>query len=103
MSTQGETEPETAAKRARHFINLFEAPTLFYVACLAAMVTHDSGMLALMLAWLYVLARLLHSIIHLGSNRIEYRLRAYFVGWLVLLAFWIQVVWHAATISAVPG
>ena len=40
---QGETEPEFIAKPSRHFVNLFEAPTLFYVACLAAMVTQTGG------------------------------------------------------------
>ena len=100
---QGEVEPETPAKRARHFINLFEAPTLFYAACLAAMVSHDSGTPALVLAWLYVLARVIHSIIHLGGNRVRYRLRAYFASWIVLVVFWTQLVWHAATLNAVPG
>lgn len=33
---QGETEPNDAAKATRHFANLFEAPVLFYVACVTA-------------------------------------------------------------------
>jgi hypothetical protein len=32
---QNDLEPEYAAKPTGHFINLFEAPTLFYAACLA--------------------------------------------------------------------
>jgi len=100
---QGEAEPETPAKRARHFINLFEAPNLFYAACLAAMVTHDSGLTAQILAWLYVLTRLIHSFIHLGGNRVKYRLRAYFASWIVLVVFWIHLVWHTATLSAMSG
>ena len=36
---QGSPEPEFAAKPARHFTNLFEAPTIFYAGCLTAMVT----------------------------------------------------------------
>ena len=35
---QGVPEPESAAKAARHFSNLFEAPTLFYVAFRQALV-----------------------------------------------------------------
>jgi hypothetical protein len=30
---QGGAEPEASAKLARHFANLFEAPVLFYAAC----------------------------------------------------------------------
>jgi hypothetical protein len=88
---QGPPEPEYAAKPARHFANLFEAPVLFYVACLAALATGVKGWLVLALAWGYVAMRYTHAFIHLGSNRVRYRLRAYFVGWLLLLALWIHV------------
>lgn len=88
---QGVPEPESAAKAARHFSNLFEAPTLFYVACLAAMVTRQTGMLMLALAWAYVAARIVHASIHLGTNRLRWRVRAYFVSWLVLAAMWVAL------------
>lgn len=93
---QGEVEPEETAKPARHFSNLFEAPVLFYAACLAAMVTHDTGGLALVLAWLYVAARAAHAYIHLRRNRLGRRINAYFAGWLVLMGLWIHVVVHVA-------
>ena len=93
---QGEREPEATAKAARHFSNLFEAPTLFYAGCLAAMLTHDIGIVVQVLAWVYVAARVVHAVIHLGGNRIGQRLRAYGVGWLALAGLWIQVVAHVA-------
>lgn len=93
---QGETEPEETAKPARHFANLFEAPVLFYAACVTAMLTQDTGLAALTLAWSYVAARVLHTYIHLGANRVRHRLRAYFAGWLVLMALWIHIVVHVA-------
>jgi hypothetical protein len=93
---QGETEPEETAKPGRHFSNLFEAPTLFYAACLAGMVTGDTGALVQFLAWLYVAARTVHAYIHLGRNRIRRRINAYFVSWLALMALWIHVAAHAA-------
>ena len=93
---QGEVEPESTAKPARHFSNLFEAPTLFYVACLAAMVTGQTGLAMLVLAWLYVAARVVHAFVHLGSNRLRLRIRAYFAGWLTLLAMWVLLAWGAS-------
>jgi hypothetical protein len=93
---RGAVEPEASVKAARHFSNLFEAPTLFYAGCLAAMVTHDAGIAVQVLAWLYVAARVLHAIIHLGGNRIGHRVRAYALGWLALIGLWIQVVAHVA-------
>ena len=89
---QGEVEPEAIAKPARHFSNLFEAPTLFYAACLTAMVTAQNGTTIVVLAWAYVAARVVHAYIHLGSNRLRLRIRAYFASWLVLLAMWVMLV-----------
>lgn len=96
---QGEVEPESMAKPARHFSNLFEAPTLFYAACLAAMVTGQVGTTMVTLAWAYVAARVVHAWIHLGGNRLRLRMPAYFAGWLVLLAMWVLLAWGAAAVA----
>ena len=88
---QGSPEPDFAAKPARHFVNLFEAPTLFYAACLAAMVAGVGGTPVVALAWAYVATRYVHTFIHLGGNRVRYRMRAYFAGWLLLIAMWVYV------------
>jgi hypothetical protein len=89
---QGDSEPELSAQAARHFVNLFEAPVLFYAGCLAALAIDLGGTLLLSLAWLYVLGRVLHALVHLRGNRLRLRIAAYFSSWLVLLAFWIAVV-----------
>jgi hypothetical protein len=96
---QGQVEPEYAAKRSRHFSNLFEAPTLFYAVCLAAMVTQQSDRALEVLAWLYVAARYVHSFIHLGRNEIVPRLSAYFTSWAVMAAMWLYLVFRVATAS----
>jgi len=88
---QHETEPDYAAKPARHFINLFEAPTLFYAACLAAMITHQVSPLTVSLAWLYVALRLVHAFIHLTNNRLRWRMRAYFASWNILVVLWVSI------------
>ena len=87
----GSQEPEFLAQRTRHYINLFETPVLFYAACLAAMVVGTHGPWVLGLAWAYVAARLGHAWIHIGSNRVRYRLWVFALGWVCLLALWISV------------
>lgn len=89
---QGDAEPELARKVSRHFTNLFEAPTLFYVACLAAMVVRLDGILFAVLAWGYVLARACHAFIHLGGNRLGKRILAYGISWAFLVAMWVTLV-----------
>ncbi len=91
------TEPEASAKLARHFVNLFEAPTLFYVACLAAMVSGQSTTFLNGVAWLYVALRGVHTFIHTGSNKLNQRIAAYFSSWTVLLLMWICIVIGVAT------
>jgi hypothetical protein len=88
---QGSQEPEYAAQASRHFSNLFEAPTLFYVGCLAAMVVGLTERAVFWLAWAYVAARVAHAVIHLGANRVRHRLRAYALSWAILLAIWVYV------------
>jgi hypothetical protein len=88
---QGSQEPEFLAKPTRHWINLFETPVLFYAGCLAAMVAGIHDAVVVGLAWAYVLARLLHAWVHLGSNRVRIRLRVFTVGWICLLALWIYI------------
>ena len=97
---QGGIEPDYAIKTSRHFVNLFEAPTLFYVACVAAMVTRAGGAVMLALAWCYIATRLAHAYIHLGPNRLRQRIRAYFSSWLVLIAMWVWLVFSVATQGA---
>jgi hypothetical protein len=96
---QGETEPEDAAKVTRHFSNLFEAPVLFYVACVTAIATHQVTLLAIALAWAYVALRVAHAYIHLGANRLKQRIPVYFASWGVLLVLWITIALGAAFAS----
>ena len=95
---QGDAEPEAAQKLTRHFANLFEAPTLYYVACLAGLTMHVTDLAFLIMAWAYVLARLIHAYIHIGKNKIYPRIYAYFSSWLVLLAMWTYLALRAAAL-----
>ncbi len=93
------SEPAATAQWSRNFTNLFEAPTLFYAACLASMFSGQTSRAVVALAWLYVLSRVVHTWIHTGSNTLNHRIAAYFASWAVLLALWTAVVFHTATRS----
>jgi hypothetical protein len=86
------SEPRHTAQLSRQFVNLFETPVLFYVACATAMVTGQSSTTMLVLAWLYVGLRLAHAFVHTGSNRMKPRIRIYFASWLVLIGMWASIV-----------
>jgi hypothetical protein len=76
----------------RNLMNLLEMPVLFYVVCIAFYVTRhvDHGLVTL--AWLFVALRVLHSLIHLTTNRVLHRLTAFALSNVVLLTMWIRFV-----------
>lgn len=89
---QGEVEPDSSLKLTQHVTNIFEAPTLFYVACLAAMIMNEHALMFQLLAWAYVLLRAAHAYIHIGSNKLKRRITVYFTSWIVLLLMWAHLV-----------
>lgn len=89
---QGGEEPDAAVKLSRNFINLFEAPVLFYVGCLAAMAVDQVTRTMVLLAWGYVALRVVHSLVHTTFNELRLRIALYFASWLVLLAIWVALV-----------
>jgi len=89
-------EPREVAQLSRHFVNMFESPTLFYAACIAGMVTGENATILGALAWIYVAMRAVHAYIHTGSNRLPPRIKIYFSSWLVLLGMWGTLVFGVA-------
>ncbi len=74
----------------RNFRNLFEMPVLFYVLCLALYMTHNVSEAPLVLAWIYVALRIVHSLIHVTYNKIMHRFFVYALSSFLLLAMWIM-------------
>jgi hypothetical protein len=81
--------PSSVALANRNYMNLLELPLLFYVGCLAALVTANVSQTLLTLAWAYVALRVVHSLIHVGYNRVSHRFAAFVASNGVLLAFWV--------------
>jgi hypothetical protein len=75
----------------RNYMNLLEAPVLFYVACLTLYVTKTADTGFLFLAWAYVALRILHSLVHLTYNHVMHRLAFFAAGNVVLAIIWIKL------------
>jgi hypothetical protein len=76
----------------RNLMNLLEMPMLFYVACISFYVTRRVAPGVIALAWIYVGLRLVHSLIHITSNRVVPRLIAFLLSNIVLLTLWIRFI-----------
>ena len=76
------------SRAADNFRNLFELPVLFYIALVVAALTGQVTAITLLLAWLFVAFRVLHSIIHCGYNKVMHRFSVYFAGGVALWLLW---------------
>ena len=74
--------------------NLFELPVLFYAAMLLCLQAGIDSLAILVLAWAYVVLRVLHSYIHCTYNRVMDRFKAYVLSGFVLWAIWGLLVWN---------
>ena len=86
---RGDGEPPELAAQTRNLINLYEMPTLFYAGTAIAFAAGLAGPLLVGLGWAYVACRVVHTAVHLTSNKVMWRFRAFFASWLVLLAYWV--------------
>jgi hypothetical protein len=71
------------------FNNQFQLPVLFYVAMVVALVTKQADILFVVLAWLFVILRVVHAAIHITHNRVMRRGLTFGIGALVLIVMWI--------------
>jgi hypothetical protein len=74
---------------ADNFRNLFEIPVLFYLLCVALVLTGGSTPGFVTAAWAYVALRALHSLIHVTYNRVVHRFLAYVASTLLLFGLWL--------------
>lgn len=89
--------PDSIAQAARNYTNLFEVPVLFYTAGAIAIALGIQVPAMIITAWIFVLARIAHSWIHLTSNNVIYRMRAYMLGNICVLVIWSILVASYAT------
>lgn len=82
----GETLPRAARQADRCYHNLLESAPPFYFISLALIALDRVDLAFLVLAWVYVLARVLQSIVHVGSNKIGPRAQLFGLAWLILIA-----------------
>jgi hypothetical protein len=76
--------PESVTLPANNLRNLLEMPMLFYALCLYLYVTASVDGVHVISAWLFVVLRTLHSIVHCTVNIVVLRFLSYFAAALVL-------------------
>ena len=84
---QCEEIPDLVIKTSRKLANLFTVPVLFYAAGILYAALEMSDSVPVTMVWLFVIARLIHTGIHLSYNNVMHRLVVFGVGNLSVLTF----------------
>jgi hypothetical protein len=81
LALSGEGWPDDVRKVANNMHNQFETPILFYVLCGLATAIGATGTLMALLAWGWFATRLVHTGIHVTTNRIRHRFMPFWPAW----------------------
>ena len=71
--------------------NQFEWPLLFYAACLI-LLQSDTSRFSLVLAWIFVMGRVLHSLVQILTANIRLRGAVFTINFVAVLGLWAMVV-----------
>ena len=93
---QGQDVPDMVTRSTRCFNNQFEVPILFYIVSTLHVTMDTASILAITLAWCFVLMRILQTVIHLTYNNIIHRMLCFWAGFLVVLAMWVLLLVEVA-------
>jgi len=76
-----------------NYHNQFESPVLFYVAIMLTLMLMVQDSIIVLLAWLYVGLRYVHSFIHITYNRVMHRFFVFVASSVALFALWLRLGW----------
>lgn len=90
--------PEKPRQFANCYGNQFELPMLFYVVIILYLISgggvSTGGIVMTILAWTFVATRIVHMLIHTGTNNVRHRFYAFAAGATALLAMWVTYAVH---------
>ncbi|SDZ87330.1 MAPEG family protein [Microbulbifer marinus] len=91
---QMSTLPASVRWKADNYNHLMEQPTLFYAVALALALMGEGNGSNLLLAWGYVVTRVIHSLLQALVNKIEVRFAIFVLSTLMLFGLTINALLH---------
>ncbi|WNO61647.1 MAPEG family protein [Rheinheimera sp. MMS21-TC3] len=92
MNLTGANEQVIAT--SRNFDNQFQMPMLFLFSVLFILQTNFADLGYVVMASAFVLLRLGHTIVHIGSNNVRLRFNIFLLSCAVLWAIWLRLAWQ---------
>jgi hypothetical protein len=92
VAVSNERYPEGARLAAANYANQYESPVLFFALIMLALEVGATGYVMTLLAWIFVATRIVHTLIHVGSNGLKARAGVFALGMLCLFGMWVGVI-----------
>ena len=89
---KGGKPPKRHEALEHNYSNLFEVPALFYAVVAIAIATQHIDETLVMLAWVFVVLRIAHTLVHIIYNHILHRLAVFFAAYVAVGIMWFRVV-----------
>lgn len=90
--------PKDAIIAHNAYLNQFEIPVLFYVLTILALITKQADLLFVIMAWIFVVMRLLQACVFLTTNHVPIRGAFFGIGVLVLVIMWVIYIIRVLTL-----
>ena len=84
--------PDDYEQSRQHLKNQFELPIIFYLLVALLYSLNNLQYIDIILAWLFVISRYIHSFIRFKNNYLPYRGSVFSLGLVILLAGWINFI-----------
>jgi hypothetical protein len=81
--------PARVQQISNSYASQFQIPVLFYLLTVLVIITRHADIVFVVMAWLFVVSRLVHAYIHTSSNYVPRRFGAFAIGSIILLVMWI--------------
>ncbi len=86
--------PPRALQAAYAYSNQFELPVLFYLLTILVIITKQADLAFVLLAWVFVVLRILQAWVYVTGNNIRYRALYFAAGAVVLTVMWVSFARH---------
>ena len=80
--------PDEIRKLSNSYDNQFQLPMFFYGLLPLLILLVKVDWLMVVLAWVFIASRIVHSLIHTGDNVVIQRFRAFVVGFITIAVMW---------------
>ncbi len=81
--------PDDILKFGNNFDNQFQLPPYWYMCVTLILLTGMTDKVLIILSWVFLAGRMVHSVEHLGANKLPRRFYFYLVGFAALTLMWL--------------